>query len=271
MRRSILQLIVLALASPVLLVASTASATPSLASCGNINVTASASCTVVTSGGCKAQCVPINFTAACDGKCTGAIDAGCSGTCKGSCSAECTANPGTFDCEGTCTSDCSGDCTASCSSKSNAADCEAYCKGDCSTSCKGKCSGTPPSATCDARCEAKCSGECYVKSNLDCSLSCSADLTGGCTVQCDEPKGALFCDGQYVDTGNNLDDCVSYLQSTLNIKVSGYASCSGDSCKAGGTISCAVADVTQSPPWSAGAVGGAVVGLGLLVGRRRRR
>src|SRR5438105_1420269 len=71
--------------------------------------------------------------------------------------------------------------------------------------------------TCQAKCEASCSGSCTAKANVDCDVSCQATgyanceamLTGGCQAQCTTPQGALFCDGQYVDTGNNLQQCIS--------------------------------------------------------------
>ena len=60
-------------------------------------------------------------------------------------------------------------------------------------------------------------GSCTAKANVDCDVSCQATgyanceamLTGGCQAQCTTPQGALFCDGQYVDTGNNLQQCIS--------------------------------------------------------------
>jgi hypothetical protein len=62
--------------------------------------------------------------------------------------------------------------------------------------------------------------------------NCEAMLTGGCQAQCSTPQGALFCDGQYVDTGNNLQQCITDLKNALNITVQASASgnCSGNQC-----------------------------------------
>jgi MYXO-CTERM domain-containing protein len=63
-------------------------------------------------------------------------------------------------------------------------------------------------------------------------------MQGGCEAQCTQPKGALFCDGQYVDAGNNLQECLDALVATFKIEITGYAtgssssSCSGNTCEA---------------------------------------
>lgn len=271
MRRSLSQWFLGALAAPVLLFASAASAAPGPEACGNIQLTANAQCEFVTSGGCTAQCEPISFVAACDGKCNASISASCTADCSGSCSAECEVNPGSFDCQASCKADCSADCAGRCSAEDNKAECEGYCTASCDGSCKAQCDVVPPSADCQAQCQACCSGSCDVDANFDCSLDCSAELKGGCEVQCEAPEGALFCDGQYVDFGQNAEDCVAYLQEVLNIEVSGYAECSGNTCKAGCSLSaCTTAAATQTP-WDAGALAGAVVCVGMVVARRRRR
>jgi MYXO-CTERM domain-containing protein len=100
---------------------------------------------------------------------------------------------------------------------------------------------------------------------------CKADMQGGCEAECERPEGALFCDGQYIDHGGNLDECVAALQALLDIEVEGYAegSCSNGSCSgsAGGMISCAV-----DPDGGRRDLGwlGLVLGAGALLGARRR-
>jgi MYXO-CTERM domain-containing protein len=102
------------------------------------------------------------------------------------------------------------------------------------------------------------------------------ETQGGCEAQCEEPDGALFCDGDYVDAGDRLKECMDYLEGVLKIDVTGYASASGE-CR-GGTcqgeaeagVSCSAAPA-RTTPWNLGALGGAALGLGILVARRRRR
>lgn len=270
----------LAFSAPMLL---TSSAQAGLADCGNIDVKANAQCEVVVEGGCTAKCEPINFTAACQGQCSGSCTAqaslSCTADCSGSCSGECNANPGSFDCKASCEADCSGTCDASCSAKANAAECKASCKATCQGECGGSCEGTPPSATCEAKCDASCQGSCEGQANIDCQAtcqgSCSANLQGGCTARCESPEGALFCDGQYVDTGDHLAKCISALEATLQIKVKGYASgnaeCSGASCtaEAEAGVSCALSPLAPSG-LNGYAMVGAIAALGALVARRRR-
>ena len=127
----------------------------------------------------------------------------------------------------------------------------ASCEATCSGSCDAECEGTPPSASCEAKCESSCSGSCEAEANLECQVECQTDgylectgrVTGGCEAACDTEEGALFCDGQYVDYGDNLDECVNALKDLFNIEVEGYASaeCEGNMCEAeaGGSASCA--------------------------------
>ena len=246
-------------------------------SCGNIDISASASCQMELSGGCTVNCTPINFEAQCyancDGSCNASFDAGCTGTCKGSCTADCQASPGSFDCEASC----EGDCQASCSGQCSGSDCDAKCAASCKGDCQAHCSATPPSASCDAKCQASCEGECHAEANFNCQFSCQGDcyasLTGGCEADCTSPNGALFCDGQYVDAGNNLECCLSALSAylTVDVQANGSAACSGGSCTAQGTASCN-ASIAPSPtreglPYFMGGL--ALAGLGIA--RRRRR
>jgi hypothetical protein len=75
--------------------------------------------------------------------------------------------------------------------------------------------------TCQEKCQQSCRGIQTAKVNMDCQLkcytverytNCSAKLTGGCQTQCQAQKGALFCDGQYVDAGGNLQQCLDALK-----------------------------------------------------------
>ncbi len=255
--------------------------------CGDIHVEANARCEVVVEGGCTAMCEPVRFEAACAakleaqcaGQCTVMATAECTGQCEADCQGQCEVNPGEFDCSASCQGQCEANCDAQCSASANQGECKASCVATCSGSCSADCEGTKPEATCEAKCEASCSGSCEAEANIDCQVrcqgnlyaDCKADLEGGCTAQCQEPDGALFCDGQYVDAGNNLEECVNALKVLLDIEVEGWAhgSCSGNVCsgEAGGSITCAVA---QHPHTWAG-LGWLVLGLGLSPLAFRRR
>lgn len=273
MQRPMSQMFAALLAAPLLLAASAASAEPTAESCGNIELAATGGqCEFKVEGGCETQCQPLTVVAACDGKCGGTIDASCTASCTGDCEAECTVQPATFDCQGSCETDCSASCDGSCAAQSDKAGCSAYCKASCKNNCDVQCTAKGPSADCKGRCQARCDGSCSAKADFDCSYKCSVDYTGGCKTDCKEPKGALFCDGQYVHV-NNIDDCVAYLRSKLNFQVDYDASghCDADGCvgEANASVGCSAAP-GRSAPADIGAISALVVGLGFAVSRRRR-
>jgi hypothetical protein len=56
---------------------------------------------------------------------------------------------------------------------------------------------------------------------------CQTKLQGKCTADCADPKGALFCDGQYVDHNGTVDECIDAIKAllpTVNIDVSAQSS-----------------------------------------------
>jgi hypothetical protein len=104
---------------------------------------------------------------------------------------------------------------------------------------------------------------------------CETMLTGGCQAQCTQPMGALFCDGQYVDTGNNLQMCIDELKAALNIQVmaSASGSCMGNTCQGMASASASACSVSGVGSKRAGA-GGLLVGglgIGLFAFARRTR
>src|SRR4029079_8494531 len=136
---------------------------------------------------------------------------------------------------------------------------------------------------CKAKCQASCGGSCDADANMDCQVDCQSksfvkcetDLTGGCTTACSKPDGALFCDGQYVDVGDQLDKCVADLKALLQIEVTGYAygdaQCSGGSCTAEGEAGCSCAQAGAGESSSGSALGflGAIAAFGLAMSRRK--
>jgi hypothetical protein len=265
-----------------------------LEACGNVFVEAQAECVVIPPGAdCEAMCEPVSVEAACAvelaadcrARCDELPSVSCTADCRADCEADCTVDPGKFDCETACGVDCSGNCAGQCRNSSNRTDCELSCEGSCSASCESRCEVEPASASCEARCDASCEGSCEVDTNLDCQLDCQADgraeclvdIEGGCEVQCESREGALFCNGQYVDYGNNLDACLQALQAALNVRVeaSGESNCEGNTCTASGRAKvnsdCSVALPGATPGRSAAAW---LLPLGLcigLLGFRRRR
>lgn len=264
-----------------------------LEACNNIHVSASAECKLETSGGCTAMCEPTRFEAACagkltsqcDGECSASADVDCTGSCEATCQGQCEANPGSFDCRGSCTASCGADCDAQCSGSAGGSgaqgSCKATCEANCGAKCDAQCTGTPPSATCEGKCRASCEGSCRGKASARCQIdcqaklegSCKAELEGGCKARCEQPEGALFCDGQYVDTGNRLQECIDALRATYDIQVQGSASaqCSGNQCtgEAEGSVSCAAS--TRTPPVAPAVAMLALVGAAIARNARRGR
>ena len=235
-----------------------ATARADLGACGQIDVRAEAECEVVPpSAQCETMCTPISVRASCSAKLAASCDASCSklpsvdchGTCEAGCKGDCMIDPGKFDCRADCQADCDGRCAAGCASKGDKTACMASCSGSCSVSCDNQCDVQLPKADCNAVCKASCEGSCKVETNLDCQVDCQAkgyakceaDVTGGCKTRCQGKKGTLFCDGNYVDTGDNLQECVDALKATLNAHVmgsaSGTSSCTGNECTASGKAS----------------------------------
>lgn len=276
------------------LVASQASAS-SLSDCGNIDVDANATCNVMAQGGCTvSDCTYLACSASAYADCKPTCskpDVTCEASCDiTSCEAACKVEPATFDCSGncsaTCDADCGGSCDAKCSSSSDS-ECKAKCQGTCKASCKGecdvKCEGTKGSVDCTARCNGSCKASCTVKGNLDCHMNCRANAdvtcTTDCRASCEKPNAAIFCDGQYIDHGGNLDSCLSAIEATVtaNIKYdatsSGSASCANGTCQAEGeaeaSASCAVAKVPHSSGWLALGLFGAITS-GIVLRRRQR-
>jgi hypothetical protein len=271
-------------------------ASADLGACNDVSLRAEATCEVVPpSVQCQERCTPVTIRATCSARLAASCDASCSkvpsimcqGSCQAGCEGKCKVDPGKFDCRAACEGDCSGSCEAGCKSKSDSTQCMAECQGSCSVTCKKSCEVKPPSADCQGYCQASCDGSCRVETNLDCQVdcqakayaSCQAEVMGGCDVACKGKDGALFCDGQFVDYGDNLQMCVDALRARLAVHVqassSGSASCDGGQCTATGTAkvksSCSVAAPGASNRhWAAPSA--ALFGLlGLGTWRRRRR
>lgn len=261
-----------------LLVPDTASA-EGFSSCGDIEISAEATCKVEVEGGCTAQCTPVSFElsceASCDGECSASITGECSASCEADCSATCEVNPGSFDCQAHCEGECGGSCSAYCEAHPGEANCQANCSASCRGECKGSCNVDPPEANCQAECKASCSGKCEFEANAECDVQCNAgctsELQGGCEVECSKPEGAVFCDGQYVDKGNNAEECLDAIEAALDIQ--GYASaeaeCSGNECTASAEAGCG--SIAGVPARKSTGYAAVVALLGLAIASVRRR
>jgi MYXO-CTERM domain-containing protein len=259
-----------------------------LGACNNIYVEAGGECTVIPpSVDCEADCTPIKVEASCaaklqvqcDASCNANVDVGCDATCTADCMGECNLKPGEFNCQAYCQADCSGSCAAECAGGEGGAHCRASCEATCTGDCNAECKVTPPTADCNVKCEAGCKGSCHAKANIDCQakcqadgfVKCEADVTGGCKVDCMSEKGALFCEGYYVDANDNAQMCLDALKAALDVDY--YATAEGE-CREGMCTGKADASVGCSAlPGDKSAASSLLLMLGGLAvyGARRRR
>ncbi len=238
---------------------SAAPARANIADCGNIDVSASGTCEVQVDAACTANCTPIKVQAACAAKLQGTCSASCprvpSVDCTASCQGDCEANcsnvtPAQFDCTASCRADASAHCDAECASNANKSQCTASCQATVTADCDASCNATPGSANCTAKCQGSCQGSCTVQKELDCQVNCQGsayaqcetDVQGGCEVDCRDPSGALFCDGDYVDHNGALADCIAAIKRELptvyvDASAQGTSNCSGNTCSAEGSAS----------------------------------
>jgi len=181
---------------------------------------------------------------------------------------------------------CSGECKAEASGSQAHGECMASCKGSISAECDASCTGTPPSANCEAKCEATCEGSCTGEARADCQVMCQASgfaecegkLEAKCEAQCEDPEGALFCDGQYIDHGGKMQDCIDSLNAWLTARVDASAQgtasgeCGPNGCEgqAEGTAQASCATVPGGPAGAGAALFGMVL-AGAAVARRRPR
>ena len=102
-------------------------------------------------------------------------------------------------------------------------------------------------------------------------------VQGGCTAECSNPDGALFCNGQFVniDTTNlaQLDACVNQLNAdfglSLSLSATGSSLCDGGTCSASGSASASCGQIAPGAP-AAGSICAVGLGLGIAGAVRRR-
>jgi len=190
--------------------------------CGKFDFSGGLSCKIEVSGGCKAQCSPINFEAACTGGCTAmTTTTNCTDNCGTTCVQMC--NPQLLDCFVGCHAECDQPTMDLCRTNHPTDDCTNTAKAQCDIHCKDSCA-VPPN-NCQEHCTKCCRGSCDTQTNFECDFSCFARVQGGCDVQCTKPEGAIFCNGQYV-YASDVQQCIAYL-ATRGIQVDVSASASG--------------------------------------------
>jgi hypothetical protein len=205
-----------------------------LEACGGIFLEASAQCEVVTTETCKQRCEPVacikvcasrNFTA-CEGSCSFSAEVECSGTCNESCVPGCEQSGEPPNCMGLCMSDCQQDCNAKCEAIDDQGECRSSCAHCCSANCDGQCEGQEQT-TCEPVCETACTASCDARADLDCQIECQSSMFTVCEEQvvqecereCETSGAAIFCDGQFLATGGDLQACADALLEHFDISL----------------------------------------------------
>lgn len=199
--------------------------------CGNFDFSSGISCKIEVEGGCSAKCEPLNLKAGCKGQCVSPPTPGCTDSCGTQCVAMC--NPALLNCFEGCHSECDQPTIDVCTAEQPNADCVAYAKAQCDNHCEESCAVPPDN--CQEHCNACCSGGCSSLANFSCDFDCFFDLKGGCDVQCQQPAGAIFCNGQYVGA-DDIEACISYLATQgitvdVSARVSGELQCGLSGCE----------------------------------------
>lgn len=234
--------------------------------CGRFDFTSGFDCEIRVEGGCKLDCTPLSFEAACAGGCTADATTTCTGSCEAQCNAQC--DPGKLDCLGGCDAECESRCVGEC----NVSDCAEQCQSSCNANCKASCTGT--AGDCQANCKECCHGACTTEVNINCDVDCYAKLQGGCEAQCEEPGGAIFCNGQYVGA-SDVDACIDWLLENYEIEVNasarGEVTCDLSGCEGNGNANAGFACATAPVGAAAGGSGAAAALLAMVGGWFARR
>src|SRR5262245_20664445 len=174
--------------------------------CGDFDFSQGISCKIEVEASCSAGCTPLKREAGCSGGCSASASTACVNDCGTQCIATC--DPEALDCFAGCHAECDQPAIDTCQTKQPGADCVSAAKAQCDVHCEDACQ--VPDSSCQEHCNKCCTGSCTTQVNFDCDFACFAKLEGSCNVQCDDPKGALFCNGQYV-AASDVDACIQYL------------------------------------------------------------
>jgi MYXO-CTERM domain-containing protein len=211
-----------------------------LKACGDVFLTAEASCEYrpkqecMTS--CKTEAVETSCVAkiynSCQSNCTASASTECTSGCTETCTNDCTARVADkepADCMELCVGDCKDDCGSECGSGSHHA-CGGCCSHNCDEKCEKQCKDKPPEVMtmeeCMPTCTTACSGSCTAKATSMCQIDCQTNVYNDCETEmvktcetkCEDRGGAIFCDGQFLNSAD-VDDCAAELVDQLDIKV----------------------------------------------------
>jgi hypothetical protein len=96
------------------------------------------------------------------------------------------------------------------------------------TECTQQCEPVNMTRVCTTKCSGGCNKSATTTCKGGCETECTEQLKGACNTKCTTTEGALFCDGQFIDTGSTIKDCVTEIegQGTVVVDKGGDAICS---------------------------------------------
>lgn len=215
----------LAAASFALLLGSGGPARAGIEECNNLRLEDVGHCTLEGDLQCDASCEDLGvykkacatkLTTVCHEECTLEANPTCTDSCTEQCSADCDLGVNvicTHNCFGECTESCDFDCELADDVEQCHASCEANCDAECDIKCKPLVSGS-----CYKHCIECCGGSCTAQANMNCQTSCQErefesceyEFKADCQASC-TGSGSLFCDGEYVLSGQQIPECAMAL------------------------------------------------------------
>lgn len=191
--------------------------------CGGMRLEDAFSCEIRGDISCTAGCDDLGvYKKACATKlhtvcrdtCVLDPEPSCTDECTDACGQQCDAGINVI-CQHNCFDECAGSCTASCENANDETTCRASCEATCDGECDIQCAPVV-SGSCYQHCIECCGGSCGAQANMTCQTSCQEEefetceyeFRADCMASC-SGDGALFCDGEYVLSGNELDTCIN--------------------------------------------------------------
>ncbi len=218
-----------------------------------LEVEAAASCEVVPVEECEVKCTEVSMelvcasrlTTECEGGCVAEASVECRSGCEETCVPSCVEQEAADqppNCMGLCMSDCQMDCNVTC----EGGVCRSQCAQICSSDCHDKCNAEPE-PVCEPVCETACWGSCEGSASVDCQISCQselftqceADTSQECVEDCDTSGFAIFCDGQFLASADDLESCAAEIEDSFEIHLEFQAEVEAEA-SADGWFGCAI-------------------------------
>ncbi len=217
---------------------------------------AEGSCEVVPVQECETRCQTVSavtvcaarLTTECNSSCTLEASVECEGscgeTCVGDCSTDVEQQPP--NCMGLCMSDCQMEATAGCEDTDKHGQCRSSGAHCCADRCRNECDQATETTTCEPVCTSACTGSCDARANLQCQVGCQAErfttceetVVEECNTECEQTGAAIFCEGQFLATGGDLEACANDLAASfdfqLDVEIDIDVECSDGGCEAEG-------------------------------------